>query len=385
MATYKVLQDIEAEDKLIGPFGIRQFIYVLIVVASVFIGFRLAMVAWYLVLPLLPHTLFFALLALPFGGEQPTETWLLAKIRFAIKPRTRIWSQSGILNLVTVTAPKKIEQQLTKNLSSHEVKSRLSALANTIDSRGWAVKNVDVNLFSQPAFAQSQGSSDRLVAYGNTVTEVPAFNITASDDMLDERNNPRAQNLDRLITSTSKNRREKLVSQMKHPTTPSTEPAQQSTNWFQRPNVSPPAQPAPSNVVLPDPNAPTEQKGLPLRPLYSPPTEPLTEDELLEKIHNDQAHAPKHKSGLHVVKTLDDQAKEAQTRQTQSATNDPPPTDDPATQQPGDPSVTPTIDPDILKLANNDDLNVATIARQANKKKVNEDESSDGEVVINLH
>ena len=116
MATYKVIQDIEAEDKLIGPFGIRQFIYLVIVAVSLFIGFRLAVVAWFLVIPLIPHTVFFALLALPFGGEQPTETWLLAKIRFAIKPRIRIWDQSGARELVTITVPKKVEKVLTKNM-----------------------------------------------------------------------------------------------------------------------------------------------------------------------------------------------------------------------------------------------------------------------------
>ena len=32
MATYKVIQDIEAEDKLVGPFSLRQFIYACIAV-----------------------------------------------------------------------------------------------------------------------------------------------------------------------------------------------------------------------------------------------------------------------------------------------------------------------------------------------------------------
>lgn len=31
MATYKVPQDVEADDKLIGPFSFRQFIYLIIV------------------------------------------------------------------------------------------------------------------------------------------------------------------------------------------------------------------------------------------------------------------------------------------------------------------------------------------------------------------
>lgn len=374
MATYKVLQDIEAEDKLIGPFGIRQFIYLLIVAGSLFLGFRLAIVAWFLAIPLLPHTIFFALLALPFGGEQPTETWLLAKIRFSLKPRVRIWNQSGVQELVTITAPKKIERQLTKGLSQYEVQSRLQALASTIDSRGWAVKNVDVNLFSQPAFA-NEAASDRLIAYGNTVQEVPSFHVTASDDILDEQNNPTAQNLDRMINASSKSLRKKLVDRMTKPEQPG---PQQQTKWFQS-AASPPVA---GTVTVPT-QAPAAPAGLPLVPLgQQTSTVPLSEDELLDRIHQEQTRSQQKGNSLHVVKTLEQQAAEAAQIQTdqqaESASSQ-------AQQTVDDNAVTPAADPVILDLANNDDLNVETIARQANKRMAKEDKSSDGEVVINLH
>ena len=38
MAEYKVAQDVEAEDKLIGPFSFRQFIYLIIVAIAGEIG-----------------------------------------------------------------------------------------------------------------------------------------------------------------------------------------------------------------------------------------------------------------------------------------------------------------------------------------------------------
>lgn len=163
MATYKVIQDIEADDKLLGPLTLRQFIYASIVAASLFIMFKLAMVNWLLVLPFLPHTVLLAVLAAPIGKDQSPEVWLLARIRFLLKPQKRIWDQSGLKQLVTITAPKKIEHQLTNGLSQLEVRSRLEALANTIDSRGWAVKNVNVNLFAQPSYVLDQVGSDRLI------------------------------------------------------------------------------------------------------------------------------------------------------------------------------------------------------------------------------
>ena len=39
MATYKVIQDIEAEDKLVGPLTLRQFIYAGIAAINLYLGF----------------------------------------------------------------------------------------------------------------------------------------------------------------------------------------------------------------------------------------------------------------------------------------------------------------------------------------------------------
>src|SRR5690606_14612536 len=102
MATYKVIQDIESEDKLLGPLTLRQFIYAIIVLVMGFIAFRLALVNPLLALPFVPPILFFGLLAAPFGHDQSSEVWLLAKIRFMLKPRRRIWDQSGMQELVTI-------------------------------------------------------------------------------------------------------------------------------------------------------------------------------------------------------------------------------------------------------------------------------------------
>src|ERR1051325_10816577 len=107
MAVYKVIQDIEAEDKLLGPLTLKGFIYALIAGALAFINFRLLLapelgvVRWVLILVFLFPMLLFGVLASPLGREQPTEVWLLARVRFFLKPRRRIWDQSGISQLVT--------------------------------------------------------------------------------------------------------------------------------------------------------------------------------------------------------------------------------------------------------------------------------------------
>jgi hypothetical protein len=147
MATYKVLQDIEAEDKLIGPLTLRQCIYAGIAMGcsylSVLATSKHAAFVLVLFVPVIGICSFFAF---PWRQDQPTEVWALAKIRFYLKPRRRIWDQSDVKQLVTITAPKHVERVLTNGLNQDEVRSRLNALASTIDSRGWAIKNVNVSL-----------------------------------------------------------------------------------------------------------------------------------------------------------------------------------------------------------------------------------------------
>ncbi len=193
MAQYKVLQDIEAEDKLLGPLSLRQFIYAAITIALGFVAFRLFISsAWPLGIIFVPPAMFFGLLAAPVGGQQSSEIWLLAKIRFFLKPRKRIWDQSGVEELVTITAPKKVEKQLTKGYSQEEVKSRLRTLSTTLDTRGWAVKNATSN-----AFNTSHDDSDRLLSID--ARSAPAATVDPSADMLDPSVNPRAKNMDQMM------------------------------------------------------------------------------------------------------------------------------------------------------------------------------------------
>jgi len=197
VAQYKVLQDIEAEDKLLGPLSLRQFIYAVITVTLGFVAFRIFLTpAWFIGFIFIPPAIFFGLLAAPLGGQQSSEIWLLAKIRFFIKPRKRIWDQDGIQELVTITVPKKIEKQLTKGYSQDEVKSRLKALSSTLDTRGWAIKNMATNVYTSTGQA-----SDRLLDID--LQDAPAAVVDPSADVLDPTTNPRAQNMDALIQKAS--------------------------------------------------------------------------------------------------------------------------------------------------------------------------------------
>ena len=366
MATYKVIQDIEAEDHILGPLSLRQFIYAIVCVVCLYFCYLVVSKhVPFLVILFLPPAIFTGFFAAPFGKDQPTEVWALAKIRFLFKPRRRIWDQSGIKELVTITAPKKVEEYLSNGLSQTEVRSRLNALASTIDSRGWAIKNVNVNLYSQPSVLTSNIVSDRLIDPMTAMPqEVPNYDVQASDDILDERNNPIAQQFDQMINASAQAHRQQIVNQLNAPTTPSTgtTPTPPQDYWFlNQPTQAPHMAQDQSifsnaQVVMPggDEDAPAAV----------PAAEPSTNEAVLAEQLRAQRSKPETYDHMHTLQPLG--ALHPTIMPPASAATAP---------------VTPAPDPAKIDLARRNDLNVATIARIANKQ----DEPPEDEVVISLH
>jgi hypothetical protein len=220
MSVYKVIQDVEAEDKLLGPLSLKGFIYALIAGTCAFINFKLLLIdtplKWLFILLFTGPMILFSVLASPLGRDQPTEIWLLSRLRFFLKPRRRIWDQEGLSELVTVTVPKKEELHLTKDLSQTEVQSRLKTLATTLDTRGWAIKNMDVNLNVPDSDAQVvTPDSDRLVGAGGVPKQMAVADVHAADDIMDEKNNPTAKKFDSLMKQADDKRKRSLLASLK--------------------------------------------------------------------------------------------------------------------------------------------------------------------------
>ncbi len=158
MAVYKVPQDVEAEDKLIGPFGFRQFLYLIIVAFACFVAFVLSKIFIGLILIPMPFIIFFTAIALPLRKDQPTETYLAAILQYNLKSKKRLWMPDGVLSTVEITAPHVIEEQRTKDISQDEALERLDRLSQIMDTRGWAARGVfnpDVNSTGNVSLADS--------------------------------------------------------------------------------------------------------------------------------------------------------------------------------------------------------------------------------------
>lgn len=321
MAVYKVPQDVEAEDKLVGPFGFRQFVYLGIAGGTGFIGYLLFQIQPVLLVIPIPIIIFFVVLALPLRKEQPMETYLLALLRFYLKPKLRLWNPDGTITYVEIVAPKMVEQKLTKDLVGETATERLDYLARIMDSRGWSLKG---------QAAPTESIQADVAAEAQTAT-----------DVLDE-DAALAQSFATKIAQKDQERRQQVMTQMRQAAKEPPAPRQQA-------------------VAVPQRGGQGSSSGA-----------PATNDPSL--------HYDPYPSSMHqrVILPMGDQPA-AQPQQpaddTQSATQQTSQAQQPANAMPE------PVSPDIIRLANNDDLSISAIAHEAHRLA----EQSGDEVVIKLH
>jgi len=138
MGQYTVPQNVEAEDKILGPFSFRQFIYLLVAAAAGGLTWLFANVLWPLVFIPLPIMILALVLALPLRKDQPMETYLLALARFFFMPKKRIWVSDGSDPSITIEAYVDTDTPVLKDIRGQEASSRLSFLAQVLDTGGWS-------------------------------------------------------------------------------------------------------------------------------------------------------------------------------------------------------------------------------------------------------
>lgn len=188
MATYKVPQDVEAEDKLLGPFTFRQFIYLLISAAGIAVIFGLFQIFPLLAIIPIPIVGFFLILALPLKKDQPMEVYLASIASFYLKSNKRLWTPGQKESTIKITAPKIVEKPRARNITEEEASTRLSFLSNLVDSEGYSIRN-------------NSNFNEDFIAETN---DVP--------DILDQNSN---QTINQMIAREQENRHANIVSNMK--------------------------------------------------------------------------------------------------------------------------------------------------------------------------
>lgn len=334
MAVYKVPQDVEAEDKLIGPLSFRQFIYLMIAAGAIFVGFFLFQASPFLVIIPLPIVFFFGALALPLRKDQPMETYLLAVVRFYLKPKKRLWNPDGTINYVEITAPKIVERKLTKDFSQEVAEERLDYLSRIMDSRGWASKGVD----------KTSGLAAAVQA-----------EVASTSDIMDDHTDL-AKSFDQLISKKNQEHRQAALQKMQQ----MQQAAQQAAPQQQAAPTSPTTQSPVPNPGLQMAHNPYEDvlqrqfAGQPdpaVTPKFDP--YPTIHQKVIQPYDVSQAQA----QAAAAAKAAEE-AKKAATS-----------------------TMTEPVSPDIMRLASNNDLSISAIAHEAHRLQ----EGDEGEVVITLH
>jgi hypothetical protein len=326
MASYKVPQDVEADDKLIGPFSFRQFIYLIIVAAAIAIGYFLSRLFIGLAIIPLPVILFFGALALPLRKDQPMETYLAAIVSFYLKPHRRLWDPDGQQSLIEIVAAKNSsDQPQLKNISQGEADRRFSYLANIVDSQGWAVRGVD----------QAPNSAMNTDVF---------YEAQQAEDILDESTRT-SHMIDSQLDHAAAKHKQELLARMQQPIASQPQATPQMQQQVQ-------AVADPYQNLNPQPQATQAQQ-----PVADP-----------QVVFNPYPNSIQQKVIQPIGATQPQTQPQIQPQQ-------------PVSETPSEKRVS----PDIISLANNPDLSVETIAHEANRIKEREGSLKDDEVVISLH
>lgn len=210
MATHKVPQDVEADDKLVGPLSLKQFILTVLGLGFGYLtGFFFIRIHPITAVIWIPPTIVCLVLGLYQRKDQPVEVFLASALRYYLKPRQRLWNQEGYEERVRITAPPKIDRHYTKDFSGDEAFSRLGNLSRLMDSRGWTTKLITD--YQNPQLATA-AASDRLVQ--PTDIQHPGIDpqlYMQPADMMDEASNPMAQDFQSMVSQTSSDAKQRAL------------------------------------------------------------------------------------------------------------------------------------------------------------------------------
>jgi hypothetical protein len=177
MGQYKVPQDVEAEDKILGPFSFRQFIYLLVGLACGGAIWGLASIGvWPLIFIPLPILLICLALALPLRKDQPMETYLLALLKYLMLPKNRLWRAGSFAPNVDVDATVVNEAPALKDIRGADASSRLSFLAEVVDTAGWSTRGT---VMDRPSENMDMRAAGEAIREANSADQFEATNSTA--------------------------------------------------------------------------------------------------------------------------------------------------------------------------------------------------------------
>lgn len=353
MAVYKVPQDVEAEDKLLGPFSFRQFIYLVVAVLAGGLAYFLGTIFIGLAIIPLPMAIIFLILALPLKKDQPMEVYAAAILAFYLKPRRKLWEPDGILTLVEFTNDGPAEKEYSPDITFNEARQRISYLSNLVDSNGEIIKSQTV--------ANPSLQSD-IIAESTQIEDIH------DDDAFIN------QKFDAMINRHNQARREQIIENLNLKDNQLNDQPTQVQNYQLNNNP----QSAYQNIVFPVPTSSIHQNSsvFPNQPPMPPSPYPASDQPWT--YNNLSQSLPQNSTNQFQIPQPTYQPQPDFNQSFDNHFPNQPPTE--LVNHNFNPS------PDIINLANNNDLSVQTLATEAkkiadrNKKLLGEEE----EIIISL-
>lgn len=395
MAQYKVPQDVEADDKLLGPFSFRQFVYLMIIGGLVAVGFLLWQIFPLLIIILVPPILLLGVLALPLKKDQPMETYLAAIVTYHLKPHTRIWEPGEPEATIVITAPKKTDEVHLKDISQEEASHRLSFLADIVDTEGYAIKGG----IKEDVYAEANKTKDIFeMAQTSTLNQALQSNAnTHHQELVNqmreaiERNNAFTAN----NTTIGHHFNNPQVQPLNQPTPYTTQPMP-TNNTFN--TIAPAPTPQPTvNTSFSEVSSPFNQNPVsttnsaiiqPDLPIPETATTPSYNEQMAKKseyLPEDEIERLEGKETRHEDEQQQVDYYENQISNTDETPSEPEQSSKPQPEAQPQPEPEPEPEPsqEMIDLANNPDFSIETIAQQANR--ISENNNNKDEVYVSLH
>lgn len=138
---YKVPQNVDIEDKVIGPLTLRQFMIILVATGTILILYFVLVGILQILFWILALMIGGAAGVLAFGkyGDQHLEVFALGAWKTLTTPRLRVWKKETDLHQMTAKAkPKEEKKEERHTRTAEEARNDLESLAQLVDSGGYS-------------------------------------------------------------------------------------------------------------------------------------------------------------------------------------------------------------------------------------------------------
>jgi len=157
---FKVPQNIDLEDKVIGPLTLRQFIYLLIGGMADYIVYKAipGFTSYLLIMVFSIAAFAFAFIKIQ---EQDFAYFINAFFSFLVSPKIFVWNKEVHVEEIPKPAKPEHEEESGDKLTQdpQKVRSRLQMLAEVVDTQGWGKEKIGTRVASTDEPDQSTGGN----------------------------------------------------------------------------------------------------------------------------------------------------------------------------------------------------------------------------------